>query len=75
MGIGRGPITLRLAVRPSRPLALCPNAARLVLALIAYGSATLFSSAAVYEENLPWLPALGISYHRGADGITIVRRP
>jgi proton-translocating NADH-quinone oxidoreductase chain M len=58
--------------RTIRQIAFWTNAALLFLTLIAYGSATLFSSAPVYEENLPWLPALGIGYHLGADGITIV---
>lgn len=55
-----------------RQIAFWTNAALLFLTLIAYGSANLFSSAAMYEENVPWLPALGIGYHLGADGITIV---
>jgi len=31
----------------------------------------VLSSATVFEENLPWLPSLGINYHLGVDGITI----
>ena len=41
------------------------------LTLVAYNQANLFSSAPQYEENLPWLPALGINYHLGVDGVTI----
>jgi NADH-quinone oxidoreductase subunit M len=43
----------------------------LFLTLVMYGTASLFSSAPAYEENIPWLPAFGISYHLGVDGITI----
>ncbi|HEY8812683.1 MAG TPA: hypothetical protein VIO86_09360, partial [Candidatus Dormibacteraeota bacterium] len=43
----------------------------LFLTVVAYGTASLFSSAPVYEENVPWLPALGINYHLGVDGVTI----
>ena len=46
-------------------------AALLFLCITAYGTATLFSSAPAFEENIPWLPALGINYHLGVDGITI----
>ncbi|TMC14321.1 MAG: NADH-quinone oxidoreductase subunit M [Chloroflexi bacterium] len=52
-------------------IAFWTNASLLFLCLVAYNQANLFSSAAQYEENLPWLPALGIQYHLGVDGITI----
>jgi NADH-quinone oxidoreductase subunit M len=47
------------------------NAALLFLCLVAYNQANLFSSAQQFEENQPWLPALGIQYHLGVDGVTI----
>ena len=43
----------------------------LFLTLVQYGTASVFSSAPVFEENIPWLPSLGITYHLGVDGITI----
>jgi NADH-quinone oxidoreductase subunit M len=52
-------------------VAFWTNAALLFLCLVAYNQANLFSSAQQYEENLPWLPALGIRYHLGVDGVTI----
>ena len=52
-------------------IAFWTNAFLLFLTLVAYGQANLFSSAPQYEENIPWLPALGINYHLGVDGITI----
>lgn len=52
-------------------IAFWTNAFLLFLCLIAYTQANLFSSAPQYEENLPWLPAFGVSYHLGVDGIAI----
>jgi proton-translocating NADH-quinone oxidoreductase chain M len=52
-------------------VAFWTNASLLFLTVVAYGTASLFSSAPAFEENVPWLPALGITYHLGADGITI----
>ncbi len=42
------------------------------LSLIGYMQFSSFSSGLQFEEKLPWLPAFGISYHLGADGISMV---
>jgi NADH-quinone oxidoreductase subunit M len=47
-------------------------AAILALALVGYMQFQSFTSGVQYEEKLPWLPALGITYHLGADGISMV---
>jgi NADH-quinone oxidoreductase subunit M len=52
-------------------VAFWTNAFLVFLALVAYNQANLFSSAPQYEENLPWMPALGANYHLGVDGVTI----
>lgn len=52
-------------------IAFWTNAGLAFLALVAYNQSNLFSPAFQYEENVPWLPALGVAYHLGADGITI----
>jgi len=57
--------------RTIQQVAFWTNAGLLFLTVVAYGTANLFSSAPAFEENVPWLPALGISYHLGADGIAI----
>ncbi|HEY8811271.1 MAG TPA: NADH-quinone oxidoreductase subunit M [Candidatus Dormibacteraeota bacterium] len=57
--------------RTIRQTAFWTCASLLFLTLVMYGTASLFSSAPVFEENVPWLPALGINYHLGVDGITI----
>jgi proton-translocating NADH-quinone oxidoreductase chain M len=57
--------------RTIHQIAFWTCASLLFLCLVAYGSASLFSSAPAFEENIPWLPALGIQYHLGVDGVTI----
>ena len=43
-------------------IAFWTNAALAFLSLVSYNQANLFSSGAQYEENYPWLPALGVNY-------------
>jgi proton-translocating NADH-quinone oxidoreductase chain M len=57
--------------RTIQQIAFWTSASLLFLTVVAYGTASLFSSAPTFEENLPWLPSLGINYHLGADGISI----
>ena len=57
--------------RTIRQTAFWTSAGLLFLTLVMYGTASLFSSAPVFEENIPWLPALGIGYHLAVDGVTI----
>src|ERR1700704_5052967 len=57
--------------RTIRQTAFWTCAGLLFLTLVMYGTASLFSSAPVFEENIPWLPALGIGYHLAVDGVTI----
>jgi len=52
-------------------VAFWTNAFLAFLSLVTYNQANLFSSAPQYEENYPWLPALGINYHLGVDGVTV----
>jgi len=47
------------------------NVGALVLTLIGYQQFQLFASGVQFEEKLPWLPTLGITYHLGLDGIGI----
>lgn len=42
------------------------------LAVVGYMQFTSFTTGVQYEEKLPWLPALGITYHLGVDGISMV---
>lgn len=42
------------------------------LTLIGYMQFSSFSSGLQFEEKLPWLPNFGVTYHVGADGISIV---
>ncbi len=57
--------------RTIHQVAFWTSAVLLFLAVVAYNQANLFSSLPQYEENVPWLPAFGINYHLGVDGITI----
>ncbi len=53
-------------------IAFWTNAALLLLCLIAYNQANLFSPNPQFEENVAWVPAIGVGYHLSADGISIV---
>ena len=44
----------------------------LALAFFGYIQFQAFTVGPQYEEKLPWLPAFGITYHLGADGISIL---
>ncbi len=52
-------------------IAFWANAVLLFLTLVAYNQSSLFSPAIQYEEKVPWLPAFGIYYHLGVDGLTV----
>ena len=45
------------------------NAGMAALVFIGYIQFTLFTGGLQFEERLPWVPADGISYHLGLDGI------
>ncbi len=53
-------------------IAFWTNAAALALVIIGYQQFQAFTTGLQFEENLPWLPSLGISYHLGVDGIGMV---
>src|SRR5919201_641773 len=42
-----------------------------LLTLFAYNQANQFVPGLQYEENWPWMPPFGISYHLAADGVSI----
>ena len=44
----------------------------LALAVIGYIQFAAYQSGGQFEERLPWLPWLGITYHLAADGISMV---
>ncbi|HKF75823.1 MAG TPA: NADH-quinone oxidoreductase subunit M [Candidatus Dormibacteraeota bacterium] len=50
-------------------IAFWTNAAALGLIIIGYQQFQAYASGLQFEERLPWLPSLGVSYHLGADGI------
>lgn len=51
--------------------ALGTAAAALLLSLLAYISYDMSAAGYQFIEKVPWIPALGISYHVGADGISL----
>lgn len=53
-------------------IAFWTNVGLLLLCLIAYNQANLFSPNPQFEENLSWVPSIGARYHLSADGVTIV---
>jgi NADH-quinone oxidoreductase subunit M len=50
-------------------IAFWTNAGALALMIIGYSQFQAYTSGLQFEENLPWLPALGVRYHLGVDGI------
>lgn len=52
--------------------ALALSALELVLAAIVLLRFVPDSAAMQFSERLPWIPALGISYHLGVDGISVL---
>ena len=50
-------------------IAFWTNAGALALMIIGYSQFQAYTSGLQFEENLPWLPALGVRYHLGLDGI------
>ena len=44
----------------------------LLLTVIGYSQFQQFTSGIQFEEKLPWLPAIGVTYHMGVDGVGIV---
>ncbi|MGN6563524.1 MAG: NADH-quinone oxidoreductase subunit M, partial [Thermomicrobiales bacterium] len=56
----------------ARPLALIAALVTLVLAIIAIVAFAPGETGLRYEENLNWIPALGIRYHLGLDGLNVL---
>src|SRR5205807_2435350 len=50
-------------------LAFWTSAVGAFLTLIGYQQFQAFTSGLQFEERLPWLPSIGVSYHLGVDGI------
>jgi proton-translocating NADH-quinone oxidoreductase chain M len=52
-------------------IAMATSISVLTLTLIGYQQFQAFTTGLQFEEKLPWLPALGISYHLGVDGMGV----
>ena len=50
-------------------IALAASAVDLVLTVVVYFSYDIAAGGYQFIEQMPWLPALGISYYVGVDGI------
>ncbi|MGH7877566.1 MAG: complex I subunit 4 family protein [Candidatus Dormibacteraceae bacterium] len=55
--------------RQFRLTAFWTSLALLVLSMVAYSQFQPYASTLSFEESQPWLPALGVTYHLGLDGI------
>ncbi len=55
-----------------KQIAFFTNLALLFVLFIAYSQFQNFLPTMQYEEKLPWLPAIGVTYHLGVDGPGIV---
>jgi NADH-quinone oxidoreductase subunit M len=54
-----------------RWVALWTTVGMLLVTLLVYANFQTFGSALQYEEKIPWLPALGVTYHLGLDGLSM----
>ncbi len=55
----------------SRWIALSSSVIMMVLALWVYFGYDVISGGYQFQEQYPWVPALGITYHVGVDGISV----
>lgn len=54
-----------------KQIAFFTNVATMFILFIAYNQFENFLPTMQYEEKLPWLPSLGVTYHLGVDGAAI----
>lgn len=57
--------------RPPLGIAFWTSVGTAALTLIGYSQFQSFVTGVQFEERMPWIPGLGISYHLGADGISM----
>jgi NADH-quinone oxidoreductase subunit M len=50
-------------------IAFWTNVVAMFVMLVGYSQFQAYTSGLQFEEKLPWLPALGVGYHLGVDGI------
>ncbi len=55
-----------------KQIAFFTNLGTMVILFIAYNQFENFLPSMQYEERIPWLPAIGVTYHLGVDGPGIV---
>jgi NADH-quinone oxidoreductase subunit M len=55
-----------------RNIAFYTNLGVMFLIFIAYNQFQAFLPSVQYEEKIPWLPAIGATYHLGVDGPSVV---
>src|SRR3982074_3103550 len=51
-----------------KQVAFFPNRGLVFILFVAYNQFQTFLPTMQYEEKLPWLQAIGVSYHLGVDG-------
>lgn len=55
-----------------KPVVLVTTAATFILSLLMYAWFDRFTADMQFVENTPWIKSLGISYHLGVDGISVL---
>ena len=59
-------------VRSAKPIAVMGAAVALVLSLLYFGHGAADSAGFFVSERVEWLPELGLSYHVGMDGVSLL---
>ena len=62
----------RMSAQTVRWVALGTSVVTLVLSLFLLNSDALNTSRMQFEENFNWLPGVGVRYHLGVDGLSIL---
>ena len=65
------PRSLRVLIRAAAVLATLISAVLAVLLFVQFNGASPGPHGFKFEQQVPWVPALGISYHVGVDGINL----
>jgi proton-translocating NADH-quinone oxidoreductase chain M len=63
------PVPRRRNQRRLLGIAFWVNLGLLFLTAIAYSQFSVYGSGVQFEERLPWMPSIGVSYHLGLNGV------
>jgi NADH-quinone oxidoreductase subunit M len=62
----------RLGAEATRRVALLTSIVTFAASLLLFGGNTANTAQMQFEENVVWLPGVGVSYHLGVDGLSVL---